>query len=303
MKRNGNKFKSVYLLVLVSFLSCGKNAGILEPGMTSLSFQGTQPRNLNVARGALASFVESNPSLSVIDRDGTQVGTLTLTDVRLALKEIKIKLADEDADSSSEQEENENIKFRGPYIIDLINNSVSPELPQIQLSSGIYKQIEVKLAKLEESEVSAGDAMANKSIYLAGTYTGSTASGSVTDMPFVLSFELEEEFFLTPSGDSSQGFAISETDPNPIIVAFRLSRWLAFNDTGVNDKNVDFSEVAVTGNRIELTEESNGKNQKIWEVIRRGIKFSADYGKDADGDGSLESDEDDDPESEDSIDD
>jgi len=267
------------LITVVALLfGCGKK-GALEPGMTGLSFQGTKPGAFaaSVVKGFLLQT--GTQSVAVRDQNGSEVGTLSLTQAKLALKEIKFKKTGE---ASGE------ISYQGPYIVDLIESTVTPALPAIRLSPGTYERIELKLAKLEDGQSAADDVLAHRSIYLAGTYTGATSAGSVTDMPFVLSFELDEEFQI----GGQDGIVISETEPNPVLVAFRLSRWLSFDDADVNDKGVDFSQVVPAGGEISLTDQSNGDNQKIWEVIRRGVKLSADCGKDSDDDGVLSSTED-----------
>lgn len=274
MKRNWN----VALIFFLVLANCGKKSA-LAPGMTGLTFQGTAPGAFGAKYGALQAV--SATSVAVVNRDGSTAGTLTLSDARIALKEIKFKPLNDVAPD---------VKYQGPYIVNLLTNVVSPELPAVKVTAGTYERIELKLAKLQDGAVAADDPMARKSIYLAGTYTGMTAGGSVTNMPFVLSFELDEEFFLS----GANNLVISETAPNPIILAFRLNRWLRLNDSTVNDKNVDFSSVVVSSGKITLSDQSNGVNQNIWEVIRRGIKLSADFGRDENDDGILESNEDED---------
>ncbi len=275
------------LLVVGLFFGCGKKSA-LEPGMTGLTFQGTKPGAFAAVASAFGVVSAAN-TISVRDRNGSEAGVLTLTEARVALKEIKFKKSGEDAGEA---------KYQGPYIVDLLSGVVTPELPAIRLGAGDYERIELKLAKLEDGQVADGDVMAHKSIYLAGTYTGNTSAGAVTDAPFTLTFELDDEFFL--SGD--EALVISDVEPNPIIVAFRLNRWVAFDDSEINDKNVDFSQVAVSGGEISLSDQSGATDQKIWEVIRKGIKESADFGKDDDDNGVLECAEDEDDDSKDSRD-
>ncbi len=291
-------------VVLFALAACGKISNALAPGMTALSFQGTTPGSLGIVRSMAsgAHSVTSSITVSVKNLDGTTAGTLTLTDARIALKEIKVKLPDSGSLSEAEATENENIKFRGPYVINLIQNSVSPALPAISLAAGSYRSLDLKLDKLEGDEVNesgsplvaATDPMFGRSIYLSGTYSGDTASGTVTDMPFTLSFELDEHFVVDAGG---QDLAISATEPNPVIVAFRLVRWLKLDDLTANDKGVDFRNVTPASGAISLSDQSNGNNQKVWEVIRKAVKQSADFGRDSDEDGRLESNEDDDTDS------
>ena len=260
--------------------------------------------------------------LPVTDANGNPIGTLTIDDARLALKEIKLKLAEEEiegnADSLELEQENDSIKFPGPYIVELIHNTVSPPLDTITIPAGIYKELELKLDKIEGDEddedgtqlVDSNDPLFGNSIYIAGTYTGLTAGGEVTGVPFILSYDFGEKFELTGldtttnAADSAVGMTISDLGVNPIIIAFRMVQWFSFSNLETNDKGLDFSGLVVTeaiggGPQILLDEDAEGDNKDIRKVIKENIKESADYGKDKDGDGELDSDEDDDPDDED----
>lgn len=213
--------------------------GIAEAKIT-LSIQGTKPASL--AKGWSAWSVQSDSVvLPVTDANGNPIGTLTIDDARLALKEIKLKLAEEEiegnADSLELEQENDSIKFPGPYIVELIHNTVSPPLDTITIPAGIYKELELKLDKIEGDEddedgtqlVDSNDPLFGNSIYIAGTYTGLTAGGEVTGVPFILSYDFGEKFELTGldtttnAADSAVGMTISDlVGVNPVIVAFRM---------------------------------------------------------------------------------
>ncbi len=328
-------FRNTGLLALVTifslaFFGCEDatgpevDIGTAEAKIT-LSIQGTKPASL--AKGWTAWSVQSDSVvLPVKDAAGTQIGTLTINDARLALKEIKLKLAEEELegqeDSLELDQENESIKYPGPYVVELIHNTVSPPLNTITIPAGVYKEIELKLDKIEGDEddedgtplVDPGDPLFGNSIYIEGSYTGVTAGGEVTDVPFILSFDLDEEFELTgldsttSLADSAVGMTIGDLGVNPIIIAFRMVQWFNFGDPETNDKGLDFSGLVVTeatggGPQILLDEDAEGDNKDIRKVIKENIKESADYGKDEDDDGELDSDEDDDPDEEDDDDD
>ena len=302
----------------------GVDTGTGEAIIT-LSIQGTKPASL--AKGLAAWSVQSDSVvLPVKDAAGNLIGTLTINDARLALKEIKLKLAEEEVegkeDSLELEQENDSIKFPGPYIVELIHNTVSPPLDTISIPAGVYKELELKLDKIEGDEddedgtplVDSSDPLFGNSIYIAGTYTGITAGGEVTDVPFIISYDLNEKFELTGLdsavgvADSAVGMTISDLGVNPIIVAFRMVQWFNFSNPETNDKELDFSSLVVTEDagglpQILLDEDAEDDNKEIRKVIKENIKESADYGKDKDGDGELGSDEDDDPDDEDDDDD
>uniref|UniRef100_UPI00262D96F3 hypothetical protein n=1 Tax=Oceanispirochaeta sp. TaxID=2035350 RepID=UPI00262D96F3 len=159
--------------------------------------------------------------------------------------------------------------------------------------------LKLKLEKIEQEDelalLDAGDPLIGNSIYMTGTYTGSTSTVDVIDMPFSFTFALDEEFELMSSASDYSGFIIDEGVINSIIVAFRFDQWFAFNNSETNsDQLIDFTDIVPTGSEIILNDTQNGDNVTIREIIKDNIKESADYGEDEDDDGVLESDEDED---------
>lgn len=277
----------------------------LAPGMSSLSFQGTTPNALSMSRGISSLHAAVEPvTLTVLNRDGSTAGTLKISDARLALKEIKILLANQ---TDAEAEDEGNIKFKGPYVVDLLANTVTPVPPSVRVEAGSYRRVEVKLHKVRGDEenaefgsaVPSSDPLYGHSLYIAGTYSGQTADGQVTDMPFSLSLDDDEKFVME---GGSEALVISATEPNPVLVAFRMAKWVMFDNGDVNDKNVDFAEVSPENSAIQLDNDSSGTNQKIWQVFRAAFRQSADFGKDTNEDGVLQVGEDDDAEADDEAD-
>lgn len=234
-------------------------------------------------QGGRPLAIRTNTTLTAVNKDGSAGGTLTLSEARLALKEISFE---REGQSEAEIE----IKYQGPYLIDLMTDTATPSFDTITLDNGTYQKIKMKLAKME-SGLPPTDTLYERSIYLEGTYSGATGnSGNVTDIPFTLVFETDDDFELSAL---SQGFSISATSANTVIVALRMNRWLNFHDAE-NQEDEDFSDVIVTSGRIDLSKDSASTNHKIWQTMRKLLKASARFGKDSDGSGKLEDNEDDD---------
>jgi hypothetical protein len=306
-------------LVFVS--ACGTSGTTGDPSVL-FSIQGTRPTvaalaaSASRAFGALSAFSNSERSvldttatqvdISVLGTGGTAIGVLTLTDARVVLKEIKFKTLEEreaedgaeseiqaaatdGSDESGDATSGDEIEFQGPYVVDLVRNESTPSFSTIAIPAGDYREIEMKLHKVDGTEddddgaqaVGEADALFGNSILLSGTYTptGGTA------VAFSFSYDLSEEFELSGAA-ASEGFSVEVGVDNPIMVAFRMAKWFDF--TG---KSKDFSNLV---GDISLDEVAGGDSSTVREVIRDNLKASADYGKDEDGDGELGSDEDDD---------
>ncbi len=323
MKRIMNT-STVFLLLTILWSGCdtlGPANTDITTASTSLSFEGKQPST--IVSKALAA--ENSAKVDVTDQLGATVGTITLLRAHIVLTEIKLKLSAEElenAESTEEaqemEDENNSVKFMGPYVVNLLNDTVEPSIEDISIPVGEYKEMEMKLHKINGNDkkpdntdlVDAGDPLFDNSIYLEGTYSGASAAGDVVDIPFYMAFDLTEKFELTNIdaqtglADSTVGLTVATGGINPIIVAFRLAEWFAFDNAETNDRDIDFNSLVITednagGNEIRLDSNAGQDNKDIRKVIKDNIKESADYGKDNNGDGNLDDDEDDDPDTSD----
>lgn len=300
------------IIVSFSLITACELLGLLDGfGRIGLEIQGTAPGELASASANVAESRAAAVTTDIIIKSASGVvqGTLTLTDARIALKDIEFDMASDDADTAEELLDNESVEFIGPFIIDLLNNTSEPEFDMADLLPGRYTEIELDLDDIDDEDIAANPSLLNqtdplfeRSIYLAGTYTGLTAGGEVTDAPFSFAYELHEEFELA-APDAESGITVANQTYVPVIIAFRLASWFDFTNSETNSDNKDFSNITLTNGAIVLDEISEGDNNTIINVLKENIKESADFGEDGDDSGVLESDEDEDPASEDEMDD
>ncbi|MFH2115750.1 MAG: hypothetical protein ABIJ86_14720 [Spirochaetota bacterium] len=266
--------------VAIALVSCG-TASILgsTPG-TNLIVNGTVPGALSaraVANRATGGDSTASVDIPVEYPSGTAVGIINLTIAKVVVKEIQFE-QDGLADDAGEFE------FNGPFIADLVANTLDPQPATTDLPSGTYTQVEFKIDKVEGDEedetgttlVVDTDPLFGHSILLEGSYT---PTGGVA-VPFTYTFDIDAEFQLKGVGDTAVGFDITAGGVNDVIIAFRLNKWFTGRDPA-----------AFAADPAAFSED-----------LKENIKQSADYGKDSDGDGILSSDEDDDPDSEDDED-
>lgn len=324
MKKQRIGIALIVALAALIVVLAGCNTGI--PGLTegygavTLDIQGTLAGSGGPSATVVASRAASVASraagdpvvIPITDVSGAASGTLTLTDARINLGEIELDQDDDEIDTEEETAQSTEIEFEGPFVVDFVWETVTPDLPQIELLPGTYDNIELKLDKVDGDDLDAAgeplvadtDPLFGNSIYLEGTYTGTTAGGDVIDMPFSLSFDFDEEFELSGIGDTATGLLVEDGQLNPIIVAFRMAQWFVFDNPETNsDGLIDFGNLVTdAGPVVALDESATGDNATIREIIKDNIEESADYGEDEDGSGELESDEDDDPDEEDGDD-
>lgn len=238
--------------------------------LVTMQFQGTDPLlNLTTAT-----------SVTVKGNTAEGSGTLSLTEAYVVLDEIVLKKKEGQAKNS----------FKGPFILDLISNSVSPDLQPIELESGAYNDVKIKIAKLETEKFKGktpNPGIEKNSIFLSGTFTSSGGQAR----PFKMVLPLDEEFSLSTSRSKETSTEVTGAT-SQVIMAFRLSKWFDFTNGKLNEKKLDFA--SITSSTIDINENSAETPKKLGETIKEMVKYSARFGKDKDGNGKLDKSEDDD---------
>ncbi|MBT3272629.1 MAG: hypothetical protein HN368_05710 [Spirochaetales bacterium] len=302
------------VFVLASFAAC--ETPLVTPllingipaGQIDLAIQGTAP----AAVTTMAVGDGVTLAVDVTGKDGALIGTITLDEALLSLKEIEFELAETDEHADEEEldeADDTSTDFEGPFVVDLIADTITPTPDLTLVYSGVYEEIEIKLDKIEGDELDEDDTslventdpLFGRSIYLLGTYDDGTNT-----YDFELAYDIDEEFELTGAAGTSEGFTVDENITNSIIIAFRLKKWFDFSNTETNSDDIDFTDLGlVSGDTITIDEDMDEATvlDEIRDVIKDNIKESADYGEDLDGDDELDSDEDDDPDEEDEEDD
>jgi hypothetical protein len=288
-----NAIKGSFLIATLSLAFLGASCApeILPPAEgTSLSIQATAPGSLATAARASRSLSRApgNPVLiPLTNGTGATVGEVSLTSAKVVVKEFEFEMVDATGDGEFE--------FKGPYIVDLLSGTMDPQPPFIDLPPGVYDEIKFKIDAPEAGEKDEDGAdliastdpavdpnadMLGYSIRLEGSVT--PTGGQASTFSFNYSGD-EIEFAL--KGAAATGFTIEAGVANDIVIAFRLVRWFDSLDPAA------------------FAADPQGYLDQNTETFRDSIKLSADYGKDEDHDGKLESNEDDDPDEAENVDD
>ncbi|MEZ4741943.1 MAG: hypothetical protein R3B45_05770 [Bdellovibrionota bacterium] len=279
-----------------------QSSGVADSNV-ELSIQGTLPSQTLALQGS---------GIEVFAVDGSLAGTISLTEARIVLEEIRLKLltgaeesaeralalqgddsaatSDSDAseaenagdDDSSDDDGVDHPKFKGPYVVDLLNNVITPAPESIIIPEGLYRRVELRVHKMTgdeaaQLELSDSDPLIGNSIYVAGSYTPAGEAAK----EFKMTFDLSEDFELR----SKDGFSISNQTVNDFLIAFRLAEWFRFDNIETNSDGVSLNDI--TDLAINLNKDSDEASKNVREVIKENIKLSAEVGKDEDGDGKL----------------
>lgn len=261
-----SKMSVVAATVLLS-TACGTWVGSPKnPGDSQVTAKAAVSLDI---RGTANEQALTAVALAVTNSRGDVSGSITLTRADLVLKEIKFKPTDASESSKDAYD------FKGPFVVDLITNKTTPEPGTAELPAGTYREVLLKMAKLdEESKESSGIAgyedMVDLSLKIEGVYV--TAGGDTRQLD--LEMEFGEEFEI--SGDDLMEFITAGV--NKAYIEFGMPSWFDFSR---GDKEVDFESVADAD--IILTRDARSESAKnLRELIKENIKASAKAGKERD---------------------
>jgi hypothetical protein len=212
------------------------------------------------------SVIGLNTDLARLEVAAQTTG-VTLTETRVVLSELRFRMTGSGNGEAGEA------NFMGPYVADLLLDQTTPTLGTVRIPKGRYSRVELILERLDVEEVPEGispaDPIIGHSFYLGGTRQDGT--------PFLASLNLSEELFL----ESTNGFDLGQNGPTHLFLAFDLSSWFA---------GVDLDSAQVSGATIYIDE---ANNTELLDLLKENVKDSADLFRDQNGDGNLDSSEED----------
>jgi len=185
---------------------------------------------------------------------GKNNATVVFTDFKISIRDVVFK-NDDDPNSNLDTDE---IQFRGPYQIDLLDNSdaLTQTIGTASVPDGLYKELRFKFHKDEALPME--DDLFDKSIYIEGTVDGT---------PFVFWHDTSENL------DVGRNTGVQVTDGTVnFTVTFDMSQFLnSFNQIDLStatDNNQD--------GLIEIFPNDEDGNQDIADQLKDNIKATAD---------------------------
>lgn len=193
----------------------------------------------------------------------TDVGgtSFTITTARVNIRHIEFDHADENADSTDNK-----VKITGPFVYDLINQTSSPAISVIDLPTGTYKRIDIRLddAEVSDGVVTATDQLAENTMYIAGTY-----GADANSFEFLLEFNEDIRF------EDATGISVDVTTATDMLLTLDVTDWL----DGINiTQCIEDDEVVVDSDGALLVDDNNsgGNCSDMEGTIKTNIKNSYD---------------------------
>lgn len=189
----------------------------------------------SAASSALAKSAATG-GLSLVDAAGT---SFNITEAKVYVKRIQLesetesdvpiagcdtsgnKIMHKDGDSSATEVESEecesdqDLSIKGPFIVDLINGTSTPELPSLSVPAGTYNRIKLRLDHGAKGDTAMLD---GNSLVAKGTLT--RADGSTE--PFTLNLGFHEDLKIK----SKTGIVLDGSSIHTILVALSAGDWL-----------------------------------------------------------------------------
>lgn len=181
---------------------------------------------------------------------------LTFTDIMIGVDEIEFEtdLEDDQEDNLGEDDELK-VEFEGPYVIDLVNGTSTPNLGIGDVPTGVYDELEIELAPV----LPLGN-----TVFIKFTYNGKTYEFSTTE-------EIEIEV------EDLSGYTIDANSLQNMLVLINLDAVFA----GIDLSSAEADEDGVV--RI-----NDSSNSDIAQDIIDQLEDSCDAGEDDDRDGDID---------------
>ena len=197
----------------------------------------------------------TNQSASKVSTSKTSLNSeVVFTDFRISIRDVVFK-NDDDDNSSLDTDE---VQFRGPYQIDLLNDSdaLTQTIGDAFVPDGLYKEMRFKFHK--DEDLPTTDDLFDRSIYIAGIIDGN---------PFVFWHDTSENLDL----GRSTGVLVQNGVVN-FTVQFNIHQFLS------SLNQIDLSTATDNNNNglIEINPNDEDGNQNIAAELKENIKMAAD---------------------------
>lgn len=286
------KFKSigVFSLLVFNLSACGDG---LVTGVDPTKIDGDMTVagiSFQLASGAFSQSVfRAATATSFAAISGVEIteARANIEEIRLELPEgmscadVEAQLSDglsceeeveiEDGQSVTEAE----IHVPGPFVINLLTGESTPSLSNLEIPSGMYREIEIKFdeARLEDGILDGADALINNTIYVEGSYQ----TDASTTQAFIIALGFSEDWEMS----SAQELTVLEGATNQLSTEFNQANW--FNDLPLDSCLADGDLSLVDG--VLVIDESvsgSGACADIEDIVKDNFENSGSFDDDDD---------------------
>lgn len=209
---------------------------------------------LSVSATGNTSFTSGRPAIH--HRTEAEV---MITDFQLSIRDVSLELeAIENDNDSTETEDSTEIKFAGPFVLDLLDDTdvLTQSLGAVDFPQGVYEEVDLVLHKTRD--VATDHPLYDRSIYLAGTIDG---------IPFEMWHDTSENLEI----EYAEGVTVDEMGAG-ITITFSVDQFMN------SLHQIDLSQ-AQDGNGdglIEINPNDPDGNKELADLLKENIKEAAD---------------------------
>lgn len=195
--------------------------------------------------------------------------TFTITEARMNIRDIRFDTSNTDIAGTT-------YTVAGPYVMDLLSGTASPNNIVFDLPTGNYQRVDIRLdeANIEDGLLAADDALLGNALIIKGTHN----YNSVPDGTFTLTVKVSEDIRFEPTN----GFAVDTTTGANITLTYKVTDWLEV--PGNPGTKIDLTSCVAANNlmdvsnHIALTEGTQcaGIQESIGNLIKTNMKNKYD---------------------------
>ncbi len=256
------KMKTITLAIVsaVFFSAC-----VMSDNTSGSALEKAKVRlEMKLAETATLAKVSANgtSSLSLVDASGT---VFNIESAQANIRHIEFDLPD----SSHEESEEDKISVAGPFVVDLMTGSFSPNLSDVEIPVGTYKRMDIRLddAEMEDGLLEESHGLLEHSLVV----TGSFSYDGVDNRKFSIKFQFNEDIRF----ETEAGIEVTEGTLNTMAVHLLVNEWLEGADiTGcLQDGDMELDS---EGNLHINDSNASGKCAEIEGIIKDNMKNNYD---------------------------
>jgi hypothetical protein len=126
---------------------------------------------------------------------------------------------DSSSDDSASGSSGDKITIRGPFVVDLVDGTSTPEIANVTIPAGHYRRVDVRFSNDGHGKLDASDPLHDLTFVADGKFTPNGAG----EMPFNLALDFNEEARF----ESEAGIDISEESVKDVLLKLDVSKWFS----------------------------------------------------------------------------